>query len=269
MPSLDAFFESVQLPPMGETTHALIRTLHDENVSVHAVANIIAEDPALTAQLLRLANSAYFGLPRGVATVDEAIQMVGMARVRSLCLGVSLSTAFPPVAGLDRQVFWHSCTACAGYAQWLALSLGMEGQTAWLTGLMLRLGELLIAQTRPDAVDEIERLPQRPGGRWEREARLIGFPESEITAELARRWNFPMLMVQALHRAAAPTATEQAFSRLGAVLHLAALLADMPHPDARVIDELPVEVLDALKLDSDLLQQTFPSGLPALDVAAA
>lgn len=254
---------------MGETTRALIRTLHDENVSVHAVASIIAEDPALTAQLLRLANSALFGLPRGVATVDESIQMVGMARVRTLCLGVSISTAFPPVVGLDRKEFWQSCTACAGYAQWLATPLGMDGQTAWLTGLMLRLGELLIAQARPDALHEIERRPQRPGGRWERETALVGFPETEITAELARRWSFPMLMVQALHRAAAPTVTEQAFSRLGAVLHLAALLADTPQPDANVIDELPVEVLDALQLDSDLLRQTFPSDQPLLDVAAA
>lgn len=267
MPSLDAFFASVQLPTMSEVAHSLIRTLNDDKASVEQVSRIIADDPALTAKLLRLANSAQFGLPRGVATVDEAIHMVGMEKVRTLCLGACLNSTFPPIAGLDRKEFWQSCTACAGYAQWLAVPLGIDGQTAWLTGLMLRLGELLIAQANPQALGEIERLPHLPGGRWEREARLVGFPESEITAELARRWNFPMQMVQALHRAAEPI-SEQAFSRLGAVLHLAGLIADTPNPDAGIIDTLPVEVLDALKLDTDRLRQTFPSANSFIDLAA-
>lgn len=267
MPSLDAFFASVQLPTMSEVAHALIRTLNDDNATVDQVSRIIAGDPALTAKLLRLANSAQFGLPRGVGTVDEAIQMVGMEKVRTLSLGACLNSTFPPVTGLDRKEFWQSCTMCAGYSQWLAAPLGIDGQMAWLTGLMLRLGELLIAQANPQVLQEIERLPHLPGGRWERETRLVGFPESEITAELARRWNFPMQMVQALHRAAEPM-SEQAFSRLGAVLHLAGLIADTDHPNATIIDTLPVEVLNALKLDTDRLRQTFPANDSFVDVAA-
>lgn len=267
MPSLDAFFAQVQLPTMNEVAQSLVRTLNDDKATVDHVARIISDDPALTAKLLRLANSAQFGLPRGVATLDEAIQMVGMEKVRTLCLGACLNASFPPVPGLDRTQFWQSCTACAGYAQWLAIPLGIDGQMAWLTGLMLRLGELLIAQAHPQALGEIERLPHAPGVRWEREVRLVGFSESEITAELARRWNFPMQMVQALHRAADPV-VEQAFSRLGAVLHLAGLIADTPEPDASIIDTLPVEVLDALKLDIERLRQTFPAADSFIDIAA-
>lgn len=268
MPTLDAFFESVQLPTMNEVAQSLVRTLHDENVSVGAVARTITDDPALTAKLLRLANSARFGLPRGVATVDEAIQMVGMVQVRNLCLGACLADSFPAVPGLNRQQFWASSTACAGYAQWLAEPLGIDGQTAWLTGLMLRLGELLIAQATPQVLQQIEQLPQLPGVRWERERTLLGFTETQITAELARRWNFPMQMVQALHRAADPI-SEQAFSRLGAVLHLAGLIADTPEPDAGVIDTLPVEVLDSLRLDIFALQASFPVRDRFLDMVAA
>lgn len=268
MPNLDAFFESVQLPTMSEVAQSLVRTLHDDKATVESIGHLISEDPALTAKLLRLANSAQFGLPRGVATTDEAIQMVGMGKVRTLCLGACLNATFPSVPGLDRQAFWKSSTACAGYAQWLAAPLGIDGQMAWLTGLMLRLGELLIAQATPDVLREIEQLPQLPGVRWERERHLLGFTETQITAELARRWNFPMQMVQALHRAADPL-SEQAFSRLGAVLHLAGLIADTPHPDASTIDNLPVEVLDSLKLDIFELQSTFPHTDSFIDVAAA
>jgi len=208
MHSLDSFFESIQLPVMPEVAHALIRTLNDDNASVMEVRNIIAQDPVLSAQLLRLANSAHFGLPRGVGTLDEAIAMVGMAQVRSLSLCTCISAALPTLPGLNRTAFWQSNMACAGYAQWLASKLGMDAQQAWLTGMMLRLGELLIGQADPELLREIEKLPHQPGVRWERETRLTGFTEGQITAELARRWNFPMQIVQALQRSSDPL-TEQ------------------------------------------------------------
>jgi HD-like signal output (HDOD) protein len=268
MSSLDSFFESVQLPSMSEVAHALIRTLNDENASVAQVRDIIAQDPALTAKLLRLANSAQFGLPRGVGTLDDAISMVGMSKVRTLSLGACLNNSFPVTAGLDRKEFWGTSMACAGYAQWMANRLSIDGQLAWLTGMMLRLGELLIAQAEPRALQEIEKLPHLPGGRWEREIRAVGFTEGQITAELARRWNFPMQMVQALQRSSDPI-TQQAFSRLGAVIHLAGLLADTPPSGPEVLDTLPVDVLDSLQLDRQWMMATFPMSDSFVDVCAA
>ena len=258
MHGLDAFFANVQLPSMSEVAHELIRTLNSENPDVFEVSQIISRDPAQSARLLRLANSAQFGLPRGVSTLDEAIQMVGLGQVRALALSASLSDAFAPLPGLDLQAFWQHSMACAGYAQWLAGALDMDGQQAWLTGMMLRLGELLIGHANPQALTEIEHQPQPPGARWEREKRLIGFSEGQITAELARRWNFPMQITQALERAYDPL-VEQAFSRLGAVVNLAGLLADMPGADALAVDALPHDVIDALGLEVRWMKATFPS----------
>ena len=258
MQGLDAFFATVKLPSISQVTQALIRTLNHDCAGVQEVADILAKDPALVAKLLRLANSAQFGLPRGVGSIDEAIQMVGMAKVRSLCLGASLCDTFPPIPGLNAQEFWHSSMACAGYARWLAEGLDMDAGQAWLTGMMLRLGELLVAQSSPQALIEIEKAPSWPGSRWEREKRLIGFSEGQITAELARRWNFPMLMVQALERAYDPL-VEQAFSRMGAVIHLAGLLADTPQAQAETVDRLPQDVIAVLALDTDWMKQNFPA----------
>lgn len=258
MSSLDSFFESVKLPSMSEVAHALIQTLNDEEASFMDVRDIIAQDPALTARLLRLANSAHFGLPRGVGTLDDAIAMVGMSQVRALSLCSCMNTAFPAMPGLDRHDYWKNSMACAGYSRWFADCLGMDAQQAWLTGMMLRLGELLIAQARPDVLRDIEMLPLQPGERWERETRLIGFSEGQITAELARRWNFPMQMVQGLQRSSDPI-TDQAFSRLGSVLHLSGLLADMPHTGAEMLDALPQDVMDSFQVDMQWMRSSFPS----------
>ncbi len=258
MSSLDSFFATVKLPTMSEVAHALIKTLNNENASTSEVRNIIAKDPALTAKLLRLANSAQFGLPRGVGSLDDAISMVGMSMVRTLSLGSCLSESFPKLPGLDSTEFWRTCMACAGYAQWLAGGVGADSQQAWLAGMMLRLGELLIGQADPDTLREIEKLPNLPGGRWEREKRLVGFSEGQVTAELARRWNFPKEIVQALQLSSDPV-TEHGFSRLAAIVHLAGLLADSPDASPDVLDTLPQDVVAALLLDEQWMRTRFPA----------
>jgi HD-like signal output (HDOD) protein len=268
MSSLDHFLTQTTLPSMSEVAHALVRTLNTPEASATEVRNILAKDAALSAKLLRLANSASYGLPRGVGTLDEALAMVGMEKVRALALGACLNDCFPKVKGLDPADFWKSNMACAAYAQWLAAHLEIDTQMAWLTGLLLRLGELLILQADPGALAEIEQAPQKPGERWMRERQHVGFTEGELTAELARRWNFPMQIVQALQRADQPL-VDQAFSRLGGVVHLAGLLADMPDADAQAIDMLPDDVLDSLKLDLQWMRDHFPASNSFVDITTA
>src|SRR5512145_162418 len=201
MSDLSAFFQSVKLPVMPEVAHALIRTLHEEDIVLGDVRNIVAKDPTLTAKVLRAANSAAIGLRREVSTLDAAISMIGMAQVRTLALTACMNVAFPVAPGLNRTEFWMNSMACAGYAQWLAPAAGVDWQQAWLAGMMVRLGELIIVQTVPDTLPEIERQPQIPGDRWKREQHVLGFTEAQVTAELARRWRFPAGIVQGLDSA--------------------------------------------------------------------
>jgi HD-like signal output (HDOD) protein len=266
MSNIDSFFESVKLPSIPDLAHSLIKTLNDEDASIEEVADLITRDPAISAKLLRLANSAQFGLPRGVGNIEDAIAMVGMNKVRTLALGACLSGSFSQVAGLDAHAFWKTSMACAGYAEWLARKLGVDTQMAWLTGMMVRLGEILIAQAEPKTLQQIEKLPMVPGGRWVREKDLIGFTEGQLTAELARRWNFPMQMVQALRVSADPL-VDQAFSHLGALIHLAGLLADSPNAGPEHVEGLPASVLAALSLDADWMREHFPSNADFIDAS--
>lgn len=258
MTQLTAFFDDVKLPTMSEVAQALIATLDDEDASTRSVATLIARDPALTAKLIRLANSARFGARRNVSALDDAIALAGMGQIRTLALAACFADAFPDLPGLDSDEFWTSSMACAGYAKWLAGRLGLDGNDAWLAGMMLRLGELLIYQVEPRAFAEIEALPHLPGGRWERETRLLGLAEGQITAELGRRWNFPDRIVRALDNAFDPMAAHP-FCQLGAIVHLASLLADTPSDDPAVLDGLPDDVMQALRLQRAALADRFPS----------
>ncbi len=258
MSELSSFFNNVKLPVISEVAQALIKTLDDEDASAKQISSIIARDPALTAKLMRLANSARFGVARGVNSLDDAIAMAGLAHVRVLALAACFAETFPELPGLDSDEFWKSSMACAGYAKWLATGAGDDGQDAWLAGMMMRLGELLIYQSSPAAFAEIEEQPHLPGGRWEREKRLLGFSEGQITAELGKRWNFPVVIVQALEASSDPAAARP-FSKLAGIIHLASLLADTPSDDPAILETLPQDVVAMLQLDKDWMHKKFPS----------
>ncbi len=267
MSELVAFFENARLPIMSEVAHSLVRTLNDPDASAAQIEAIIAKDPVLTANLLRMANSAQFGLSRQVLSLNHAVTMLGLSRIRSLALSTSISTAFPTIPGLDRKAFWTFSMACAGYAQWLAGGAGLDPQQAWLAGMMMRLGELLIGQRSPESLAEIEALPAHSNLRWEREQRLLGFDEVQVTAVLARHWNFPEAIVDGLQSTSDPM-TAATFDKLSGVVHLAALLADSPEPHPDLISDLPLPVIHALKLDRHWMVARFPSNESLVDVTS-
>lgn len=242
---------------LSPVTTELIHMLGSDQPSLDEVCAVISREPAFAAHLLRLANSNQFGLPRGVGLLQHAVTIVGLERVRSLAIGASLSASMHDFPSLERHRFWVSAMHCAGYAQWLAPQARIQASTGWLTGMMLRLGQLLIAQANPDILQAIEALPRIPGVRWQREQRLLGFTEGQITAEMAARWNFPPQIVQALKRAADPMA-EAGFSRLGAVVHLAGLLAEAVEPGPHCVDTLPRDVIHVLRLDVHWMREHFP-----------
>jgi len=261
MSDIADLFKTVALPVMPEVGLALINTLDQPRTSLDKIQSLITHDATLSAKLLALANSAAFGLPRRVETLEHAVKLVGLSRIRTMALSACLHNAFAMPEGIESTGFWRHSTDCAGYAQWLATGLdarlAVDSHNAWLVGLMLRLGELIIGHARPEAMAEIEKTPCAPGERWQRERAAVGFDEGEVTAELARQWNFPSNYVHALLLASEPLA-EKPITPLAAVVHLGSLLADQPDANAGAIETLPVPVMDALALKYGWMKSTFP-----------
>lgn len=136
-------------------------------------------------------------------------------------------------------------------------SLQRDGQSAWLAGMMLRLGELLMAQVAPETWRETRQLPpalQDPLGRPKTPDRVNGMGHHGGAG--------PAVELSHADHAGAATGshplTEQAYSRLGAVLPLASSLADTPDAGPQALDALPREVLNHLSLDPAMLQQRLP-----------
>ncbi|MGQ0708588.1 MAG: HDOD domain-containing protein [Rhodoferax sp.] len=264
MPALTEFLRSIKLPVMPEAATALVRSLQDERTDVTTVRDIIAKDPALSATVLRMANSAVFGLSRSVHTLDAAVQVVGMSHIRARALAICLTESFKLPPNLNRMAYWRHCMISAGYARWLAQQARQDEAQAWLAGMLHRLGELVMALKSPQLIDSVEIPPCAPGERWQRERSSLGFDEGQLIAEVALRWDFPDELVQAFRHESAPLRAE-AFSPLAAIIHLASLLAEYPPETPEVVLQLPYVLLQALGLDPDALQAQLPDAESFVD----
>nr|WP_315463974.1 HDOD domain-containing protein [uncultured Rhodoferax sp.] len=270
MADIHTLFQTVKLPVMPEAAYALIRTLNDEDADIATVRDIIAKDPVLTTTLLRMANSALFGLSRSVTSLDKAVSVVGMSQIRARALNICMSQTFTLPEGVNRLEFWRYSMVCAGYARFLASKAGVDEHHAWLTATMLRLGELVLSLHHPDVIAPLEQLPRAPGERWARERALSGFDEGQITAEVARRWDFPAAIVEALAQCADGQQAAR-HSRLSAVVHLAGLWADQSADLASVRQAAAASspaVWAHLGLDAQSLLPNLPDPEQFSDISA-
>lgn len=226
MPMTDKYFaNATALPAMPEVAHRLLKSFEREDLGMHELADLIGRDQGLSVKLLRLANSARYSPRHTIATLKDAASTIGLNSLRDLALAACVAGAFPRMQNFDRVRFWRKCLATAGHARVLAQGSSLDPDTAYLAGLVMRTGELLMLMHEPEAVARAEEQAHLPDSLLDHEMTLLQCNHLEVTAELARRWKFPAELVTALAAAADPMACRP-FSPLGGVLRLASVLAD-------------------------------------------
>lgn len=245
---------------MPEVGQQLLKSFEREDVSLGELADLVAKDQALSAKVLRLANSARYSPSRSVGTVKDAAAALGLRTLRDLTLSACLSGAMPDVPGHDRKQFWRQNVALGSYAVPLARWVGADDDLAYMGGMMLRLGEVLMLMADPQSVSEVIARAKAVDSRLGMESSLLGTNHAQLTAELARRWRFPQALVQAFVAAQEPLAAKP-FDRLGAALRLASVITDAREAGQPVADALLAtqsELLKHLNLDLAWLDSHLP-----------
>lgn len=241
-PEVARFFpDHVALPMFPEVASRLLRTFGDDRVGLEAMAELIGQDPALTAKVLRLANSARYSPGRSISRLRDAAAALGVDTLRNLALSACLADAFPSLSGLDPHAFWRHGMTCAHYAQLLARATDLDGETAYVAGLMLRVGELVMLGIDAAGVVDVETKAHEPGSRFDWEQQRWHCSHTDVTAELSRRWKFPEALTTAFSACADPLQVRP-FSALGAMLHCAEVMADASIEAVDPIDALQESV---------------------------
>lgn len=199
-PTLDEIVAGLgEMRPLGTVASKVIQLTDGERFSAHELALVISTDQVLTAKLLRLANSAYYGFPRRITTIRDAVVLLGFRAVRAATLATCLVEALPSANVIDYQQFWHFSLTVGTTAELLARAEGIRQDEAFTAGVLHNIGRLALDQSAPEAFRAVVSQFRSQGGRLvEIERELLGYSDAEVGGALARMWNFPEELAEAV-----------------------------------------------------------------------
>ncbi len=245
--------------------------LNNPNASAFDIASILQEDAGISAKVLRLTNSAYYGLTRTVESIRQAVVIVGMDAVKNLVLTASVFDMFSQkqIDPEFQDYFWRHSLATAFGARLLARNLtagGFDAESGFSAGLLHDIGKMVISVYMPEERDRIKSLKSlRPTvSDYVFEGEILGYNHTQVGAVLGDKWQLPDKLVEAIEFHHFPQATPTEDNKLPHLIHVANYLAKLTFdtdPEEKTVPfELPrEEALEALGIgDQDIMAFALP-----------
>ncbi len=190
-----------ELPSLSSTYTALARAIQDPNTSIGIVARIVEKDVAMTAKVLQLVNSSFFGLTQPITTLQNAVNYLGMGTMKNLALASDTFRVFQPNARIPRS-FFENLQAHAHRTAVIAGALPLEPRmrdVGVVSALLHDIGGLVLASRLPEQVFAVAALmKERRVGRCEAEEEILGTSHAEIGAYLLGLWGINTVTVEAV-----------------------------------------------------------------------
>jgi putative nucleotidyltransferase with HDIG domain len=227
--------KGLEIPSIPLVLIKIIQTLDADTSSAKELEKLILHDPALSARILRLANSAFYSFPTRVKTISHAIALLGMNLVTSLAIGINIFDSFTKgaksEAALISKLWTHSCGVAVLVKEiWTRRShIEKEGEFAFLCGLLHDLGKVVLFKTYPGhygSIFAIAKSETDPAiSAYEDEN--YGVDHTVIGELLAKQWGFPPELVSVIRRHHDPSALQMPMVS-------AVMLADMLAKELRI-----------------------------------
>lgn len=180
------------LPTLPSVLSRILDTIFDPSTSALELGEIIAADQSLSAKLLQVVNSAYYGFPKQISSVTQAIVILGFVEIRNLAFA---ATAFDTIASdssYDRTQLWRHSLATAMASERIVKMLRIDVDGAFVLGLLHDVGKVALDALYPDSFAEAAREAHAQQMYLrEVECRVFGMDHGEAGALLAEHWNFP------------------------------------------------------------------------------
>ncbi len=200
------FIEQIDnLPALPEIVSRLIKVVNSPDTSADDAARLIQKDPALTSKMLRLANSAFYGIPRSISSVSSAVVILGFNTIRSLVLSASVMKMFPKTSKLsiDKDRFWKHSVVCAMAAKDIVRQLFgykiIDPESAFCAGILHDIGKLIFMEFAGDDYSDVSSFARKNHkSLFESEKAILGIDHAELGKILADKWALPLDLEYAL-----------------------------------------------------------------------
>ena len=230
--------------------------LDDPNIPLNRVGEVVASDPGMTARLLRIANSAYFGFAARIETPARAVAILGTQQVHDLLLATSLATVFSGTGrdAVNMEQFWRDSMRCALAARLTAAHCNvLDSERLFVEGLLHDIGHLLMFEKVPSLTHEAMVQARHEGTPLHVVERdLLGFDYAQAGAALLGAWNLPEGLCEAVRWHVEPKMAER-FALEAAIVHIARQLTCPVHADDAKLTGVAPEAWEVTRLDPDLV----------------
>ncbi len=192
----------IDLPALPSVVALVLSATERETVNNDELEKLIGTDQAILTKLLKVVNSAYFGLPRQISHIGQAITILGLHQVRNLVLSIGVLNALASPSSriqVYQRKFWQHSFAGAAAARTLARSKNLspeEAESAYIGGMLHDVGRLFLFTLFNLPYQDVIRESNRKGEPvLSVEQRVLGTTHAELGGALAERWNFPVPLV--------------------------------------------------------------------------
>ena len=215
---------ALKLPSLPEVVNYLTRSLSDEHADIDTLSHHINSDPAIVARLLAAANSAAFGLSTRIFTTKQAFLVLGVDRIVNIILASALAYRYDiRHSGFDARLLWRHSLGVATCAKVLAGHTGIDADTAFTSGLLHDIGQLLMYIAHPASyLQVIEQRRQENISLQDAERRIFGYDHAEAGKALAIAWRLPAETADAI---AAHHNPDEIGSEIGNLIHVSEVLS--------------------------------------------
>lgn len=192
----------VRLVSLPEVCIRVNEMLEDPKINANDIGKVISQDTGLTARLLKIVNSSFYGFPSRIETVSRAVTVIGLRELRGLVLAASAVEAFSKIPNdvLNMVKFWRHSVYCGVVAKLLAQHCNvLHSERLFVAGLLHDIGKLIISHRLPNEAREVLRLQKESElPDYEIERQVLGFDHAVVGGELLKNWQMPKTLMNAV-----------------------------------------------------------------------
>ncbi len=205
---------SAQLASFPDIYYQIVKVLNDTKSSASHLAQVVGNDPGLSATLLKMVNSAFYGLPSKVSSITRAIALIGGNELSTLAMGISVIRYFKdiPPEMFDMKQFWMHSVATGVLSRVLAhRKVSLSEEELFIGGLLHDIGRLIIFKAYPlTAAFAIQQARERRVSLFRVERELFKYDHAAVAGLLLEKWNFPKPLTLMIKHHHAPTGSPRA-----------------------------------------------------------
>ncbi len=235
---------SGELPALPKAACHIMAVIEDPRTTATKLESALAMDQALTAKVLRIANSPFYGAVREIKTVSEAIVRLGFIAIRNWTLVTAARSVFlAPGAGMLYQKIWRQSVMSAMAGQLVAQVVGRaDPEAVFIGGLMQNIGQLVLARSHPELFQEILTESADTGRSYhDVEQEMLGFDHGALGALLISEWNLSRELEEAVRWHHNYTDEAASNVQVAAMIALGEQIALTSSGEDQVDDEAPVD----------------------------